>query len=192
MQQSSFIPSSPLFLHQNDIRLRGQSKERRKGVRQRRMEEPSRGATRGQNGKYFVSRTRAEGKPTEWGGKDVYAADTRTAQPASKEWHTTSGGVKGMKSTTEWRLYVLRNFRPSKWICVEPDGRKHNTYVDDRISSAYIRYSRSIFGFWKILIFFFWYEFLCVIYFYFARWRSNPKLYEFNFWKIYHFLWCTF
>lgn len=114
MQQSSFIPSSPLFLHQNDIRLRGQSKERRKGVvRQRRMEEPSRGVTRGQNGKYFVSRTRAEGKPTEWGGKDVYAADTRTAQPASKEWHTTSGGVKGMKSTTEWRLYVLRNFRPS-------------------------------------------------------------------------------
>lgn len=43
----------------------------------------------------------------------MYAADTRTAQPASKEWHTTSGGVKGMKSTTEWRLYVLRNFRPS-------------------------------------------------------------------------------
>lgn len=43
----------------------------------------------------------------------MYAADTRTAQPASKEWHTTGGGVKGMKSTTEWRLYVLRNFRPS-------------------------------------------------------------------------------
>lgn len=187
MQQSSFIPSSPLFLHQNDIRLRGQSKERRKGVRQRRMEEPSRGVTRGQNGKYFVSRTRAEGKPTEWGGKDVYAADTRTAQPASKEWHTTSGGVKGMKSTTEWRLYVLRNFRPSNLM---DESITHTSMIVSLLHISDAREASLVFE--KYINFFFWYEFLCAIYFYFARWKSNPKLYEFNFWKIYHFLWCTF
>lgn len=62
----------------------------------------------------------------------MYAADTRTAQPASKEWHTTGGGVKGMKSTTEWRLYVLRNFRPTN-LMDESDE------VDDRIPCAYIR-----------------------------------------------------
>lgn len=190
MQQSSFIPSSPLFLHQNDIRLRDQSKERRKGMRQRRMEEPSRGGvTRGQNGKYFVSRTRAEGKPTEWGGKDVYAADTRTAQPASKEWHTTGGGVKGMKSTTEWRLYVLRNFRPSNLM---DESITHTSMIVSlvHISDA----GRSISGFWKIYQFFFfcfWYEFLWAIYFYFARWRSNCTNLIFEKY-IYHFLWCMF
>ena len=43
-----------------------------------------------------------------------------------------------------------------KLPAVEPDGRKHNTYVDDRISCAYIRCWEKYLWFLKnISIFFF-------------------------------------
>lgn len=131
-------------------------------------------------------------------------------------WHSNSPACFKRVAHNRWRGERDEVYHWMEVICfkklpaVEPDGRKHNTYVDDRISCAYIRCWEKYLWFLKnisIFFFCFWYEFLWAIYFYFARWRSNctnlifekyisfslmyvlKYIFKNNFYKVYQIYW---
>lgn len=107
-------------------------------------------------------------------------------------WHSNSPACFKRVAHNRWRGERDEVYHWMEVICfkklpaVEPDGRKHNTYVDDRISCAYIRCWEKYLWFLKNISIFFFLFLIWVSMSNLFLFRSMKiKLYEFNFWEIY-------